>query len=78
MFTPCLLTLSIGKSYKDEIWCDIVPMDACHVVWGCPWLFARSVMYDGRLNTYTFTKDHKKITRSPLKPTSQQKPPRHS
>ena len=25
----CLIPLSIGKSYQDEIWCDIIPMDAC-------------------------------------------------
>ena len=56
----CLLSLSIGKTYKDDIWCDIVPMDACHVLLGRPWLFDREVMHNGRLNTYTFTKDHKK------------------
>ena len=70
----CLLGFSIGKSYKDEIWCDIVPMDACHVLLGRPWLFDRSVMHDGRLNTYTFAKDHKKITLTPLKSNSQRKP----
>ena len=69
----CLLSFSIGKNYKDGIWCDIVPMDACHVLLGHPWLFDRSVMHDGHLNTYTFTKDHKKITLAPLKPTSQSK-----
>jgi len=63
----CLLSLSIGKTYKDEIWCDIVPMGACHVLLGRPWLFDRRVMHDGRMNTYTFTKDHKKITLTPLK-----------
>jgi len=69
-----LLGFSIGKSYKDEIWCDIVPVDACHVLLGRPWLFDRSVMHDGRLNTYTSTKDHKNITLTPLKPTSQKRP----
>jgi len=70
----CLFSFSISKSCKDEIWRDIVPMDACHVLLGCPWLFHRSVMHDGHLNTYTFSKDHKKITLTPLKPTSQRKP----
>ena len=41
----CLLSLSIGKTYKDDIWCDIVPMDACHVLLGRPWLFDREVMH---------------------------------
>jgi len=70
----CLLSLSIDKAYKDEIWCDIVPMDACRVLLGRPWLFDRGVMHNGRLNTYTFTKDHKKITLTPLKISSLSKP----
>ena len=70
----CLLSFSIGNNYEDEIWCDIVPMDASHVLSGRPLLFHRSVMPDGQLNTYTFAKDHKKITLTPLKPTSQRKP----
>jgi len=63
----CLISLSIGNNYKDEIWCDIVPMDACHILFERPWLFNRSVMHDGRMNTYTFYKDHKMITLTPLK-----------
>ena len=50
-----LISLSIGKTYKDEIWCDVVPMDACHVLLGRRWLFYRSVIHDGRKHTYTFT-----------------------
>jgi len=69
-----LLSFSICKNYRDELWYDIVPMDACHVLLGRPWLFDRSVMHDGRLNTYTFTKEHKKITLTPLKPHPQKRP----
>jgi len=45
-----------------------MPIEAYHVSLGCPWLFDGGVMYDGRLNTHTFTKDHKKITLTPPKP----------
>jgi len=48
-------------------------MDVCHVLFGRPLLFDRAVMYDGKLNTYTFTKDHRKITLTPLKPSKIQK-----
>ena len=68
------LDFEYGKTYKDEIWCDIVPMDACHVLLGRPWLFDRGVMHDGHMNTYTFTKDHKKITLTPPKISSLSKP----
>ena len=26
----CLVPFSIGKIYHDEIWCDVMKMDACH------------------------------------------------
>ena len=64
----CLVSLSIGKHYSDEIWCDIIPMDACHILLGRPWLYDRKVMHDGCLNTYSFSKDGKKITLAPLSP----------
>ena len=31
-----LVSFTIGKHYKDEIWCDVVPMDACHMLLGRP------------------------------------------
>jgi len=43
-------------------------MDACHILLGRPWLFDRRVMNDDFLNTYTFTKDGKKITLAPFSP----------
>ena len=43
-------------------------MDACHILLGRPWLYDRKVIHDGCLNTYTFSKDGKKITLAPLSP----------
>nr|GEW03622.1 putative reverse transcriptase domain-containing protein [Tanacetum cinerariifolium] len=28
---------SIGTTYKDNVWCDVVAMDACHLLLGRPW-----------------------------------------
>jgi len=58
----CLVSLSIGKNYKDDIWCEVFLMDACHVVLSRPWSFDRRIMHDGLMNTYSFVLDHKKIT----------------
>ncbi|GJZ33589.1 RNA-directed DNA polymerase [Tanacetum coccineum] len=33
----CLVQFSIGEKYKDEVVCDVVPMDACHLLLGRPW-----------------------------------------
>ena len=32
----CLISLHIGKNYQDELWCDIIPMDTCHILVGSP------------------------------------------
>jgi len=79
----CLISLSIGKSYQDELWCDVIPMDACHVLLGRPWMYDRKVMYNGYQNTYSFSKGGKKITLKPLAPSElhKNKPikkPKHS
>ena len=50
-----LLAFSIGgKMYEEEVWCDVLPMDACHVILGRPWIFDRRVVHDGFENTYSF------------------------
>ncbi|CAM8960386.1 unnamed protein product [Rhodiola kirilowii] len=61
----CLVKFSIGKKYTDEVWCDVVPMDACHILLGRPWQFDRRTKHDGFKNTYTFQKDGVPITLGP-------------
>ncbi|KAM2834679.1 hypothetical protein PS2_031678 [Malus domestica] len=57
----CLVSFSIGKVYQDEVWCDVVPMDACHILLGRPWQYDRKALHDGFKNTYTFVKDEVKV-----------------
>ena len=66
------LSFSIGKSYKEKIWCNVVPMDACHILLGRPWLFDRRVIYDGYANTYSF--NGRKITLIPNSKPKSKKP----
>ncbi|GAV58443.1 hypothetical protein CFOL_v3_01977, partial [Cephalotus follicularis] len=56
-----ILSFSIGKNYKDEILCDVIPMDACQLLLGRPWQYDRSVKHDGRKNTYILKKDERSI-----------------
>ncbi|GJX15256.1 gag-pol polyprotein [Tanacetum coccineum] len=65
-----LLSFSIGKWYADKIWCDVIPMDACHVLLGRPWQFDRRVIHDGYLNTYSFVHNNRKIILTPIDPTT--------
>jgi hypothetical protein len=57
----CLVNFKMGE-YKDEILCDVIPMDVCHVLLGRPWQYDRHVIHDGRMNTYTLEKDGRSHT----------------
>jgi hypothetical protein len=45
------------EGYRDEILCNVIPMDVCHVFLGIPWKYDMNVMHDGRKNTYTLDKN---------------------
>lgn len=67
-----LVTFSIGDAYHDQLYFDVVPMDACHLLLGRPWDFDRKVTHDGYLNTYTLRFNDRNFT---LKPTTPQLQP---
>lgn len=51
--TMVRLAFSIGD-YHGEVDCDIVPMQACHFLLGCPWQFDVDATHFGRSNKHTF------------------------
>ncbi|XP_056864057.1 uncharacterized protein LOC130511197 [Raphanus sativus] len=59
--------LSIGR-YEDEVVCNVLPMDACHVLLGRPWQFDKKAVHDGFTNRHSFDHKGKKITLVPLSP----------
>lgn len=46
----CKVPLAIGKDYVDAVICDVIEMDACHILLGRPWMLnvdaAKSNTYD--------------------------------
>ncbi|GJU25722.1 RNA-directed DNA polymerase [Tanacetum coccineum] len=62
----CENVFSISKSYKDKVWCEVIPMDVAHILLGCPWQFDRKTQHDGFQNTYNFKKDGVNITLVPF------------
>jgi hypothetical protein len=48
----CLVEFKIG-GYRDEILCDVIPMDVYHLLLGRPWKYDIKKIHDGRKNTYT-------------------------
>ncbi|XP_076910828.1 uncharacterized protein LOC143568597 [Bidens hawaiensis] len=63
-----LVSISVGTTYKDDIWCDVIAIDACHLLLGRPWEFDRSIEHNGRSNTYSFMFGGVKLTLVPSKP----------
>ena len=57
--------LTMG-SYVDEVLCDVIPMDACHILLGRPWQFDRDVIHKGRSNEYELRDKGKKIVLKPM------------
>ncbi|GJY78298.1 putative reverse transcriptase domain-containing protein [Tanacetum coccineum] len=62
----CLIHFLIGKKYNDEVWCEVISMDACHILLGRPWQYDRRIKHDGFRNTYSFKKDGINIMLAPL------------
>ncbi|KAL4369237.1 hypothetical protein GQ457_05G022300 [Hibiscus cannabinus] len=71
--TRCLVSdkvvvpFSIGR-YKDEVKCDVCPMDACHFLLGRPWQYDRRVLHDCFTNRYSFDHEGKKVILAPMSP----------
>ena len=62
-----VVPFSIGK-YVDEVLCNVVLMQASHILMGRPWQYDRKAIYDGVKNRYTIVKDGKTVTLVPLTP----------
>ncbi|XP_073525851.1 uncharacterized protein [Phyllobates terribilis] len=55
-------------SYQDTMLCDVVPMNACHLLLGRPWQFDRKVTHDGYTNKHMFKYHGRCITLCPMTP----------
>ncbi|KAH9693434.1 Endonuclease [Citrus sinensis] len=64
---PMLIVNRAFFTPKDKIWCDVVAMDACHLLLGRPWQYDRNVVHDGKRNTYSFMFNNTKIVLLPNK-----------
>ncbi|XP_050908979.1 uncharacterized protein LOC127122728 [Lathyrus oleraceus] len=61
------ICFKIGK-YEDVVLCDVVPMEASHLLLGRPWQFDRKANHDGYSNKYSFMYHYQKINLVPLNP----------
>ena len=63
----CLVSIQMGD-YKDEIYCEVLPMDVSHDLLGRPWLCDLNVTNFGKDNIYSFKYKGKNIILRPAKP----------
>ena len=63
----CLVYIQMGD-YKDEIYCNVLPMDVAHVLLGCPWLYDLNVTNFGKDNIYSVKYKGKNIILILVKP----------
>ncbi|XP_071901000.1 uncharacterized protein [Coffea arabica] len=59
VFRQVKVPIRIGK-YEDEVTCDVVPMQASHLILGRPWQYDREVEFKGKANKYVFTHCNRK------------------
>lgn len=48
------------------MFCDLVEMDACHILLGIPWLFDMHVYHGSMVNTYEFRKNGQRYKVTPI------------
>nr|GEV00955.1 hypothetical protein [Tanacetum cinerariifolium] len=59
---------SVRTTYKDNVWCDVVAMDAYHLLLGRHWEYDRDITHNRKTNNYSFLFGGVKITLMPNKP----------
>ncbi|XP_026443937.1 uncharacterized protein LOC113344089 [Papaver somniferum] len=57
----------VARYIGDKVWCDVVLMDACHLLLGRPWKYDRFMNHDGRSDNYSFMWNNKKLTLVPYR-----------
>nr|GEU92317.1 putative nucleotidyltransferase, ribonuclease H [Tanacetum cinerariifolium] len=62
----CKVPLAIGKHYKKLVTCDVVVIEACHVLLERPWQHDMDVTDQGKSNIYLFKWSGKTIAMLPL------------
>ncbi|KAL7615807.1 hypothetical protein Lser_V15G03942 [Lactuca serriola] len=59
------VALTMG-SYEDEVLCDVIHVDACHILLGRPWQFDPDFVHRGRTNEHELKHNGKKIMLKPM------------
>ena len=58
----CHVTFSMGKCYVDEVVCDVVEMDTCHLILGRLWQYDVVATHRCKDNVYMFFYNPTKVS----------------
>jgi hypothetical protein len=58
----CLVSFSIGAKYRDNVWCDVINIETCHLLLGKPWKYSKAAINDEAKNTYNFMLGKTRLT----------------
>lgn len=72
----CLVKFKIG-TFEDQVLCDVLSMDACHILLGRPWQHDRGTKHDGVTNVYTLGHEGRLKELVPLPPYKAVPPPKN-
>ena len=56
------------EKFKDKVLCDVIPMEACHILLGGPWQFDHKTLHNGHTNGITLQHHSKTFVLHPLTP----------
>ena len=64
----CHVSISITKFYQDSVACDVVDMNACHILLGRPLQYDVDATHRGQENIYVFPWKGKRVSTRPIIP----------
>lgn len=73
----CWVAFQIGE-YKDKVLCEVINMDACHLLLGRPLQYDVNSQHEGKKNVYTLTKNGISYTMTPFPDCDKEKPSKSS
>ena len=55
-----MVFISLGE-YQEEVWCDVLPMDTCHVCLGGPWFQRHGIPHEQEWHKYVVDERRKPL-----------------
>lgn len=78
MTEVCKVPISIGKHYKQKVSCDVIDMDASHILLGRPWQYDTVATHKGCDDVYFYNRGSHKIAMALVSESGKLEKPKNS